>query len=359
MKQEMTPHLLVLLVAATLSYLITMILRRVCDKFGLLDFPDPRKIHRRPVPYLGGVAIYAATMIGIALALHLDPDFRFEFLSSFVGLFVAAAIVFLLGIFDDLGGSTAGVKLSFQTVAATVMWAYGFRIDEVTGPFGAAIEFDEVLSWILTTFWFVSIINAVNLIDGLDGLAAGIGAIAATTLAIAGLARSGDVVLPFLGVALTGALLGFLPHNLHPAKIFLGDTGAMTIGFLLAAFSLISYAKAAAITTLVVPVAALAVPVVDTLLAVVRRARRGAHLFRADREHLHHLLLRALPHARAVAVIHLLTLYFAAVGLGYVFFPDPRVGLTLTVLLVGSAFAVVFGITLYAARRGAKRVEWE
>ena len=179
-------------------------------------------------------------------------------------------------------------------------------------------------------------------------LAAGIGAIAATTLAVAGLLRE-EHVLPFLGIALAGSLIGLLPHNLHPARIFLGDTGAMTIGFLLAAMSLGSSAKAMTITTLLIPTAALAVPVADTFLALVRRGQRHEHLFRADREHIHHRLLRHFSHKRTVLILHLATLYFALLGLGYVVIPK-EYGLAITILLVGSAFMAVFSVHLIEAR---------
>lgn len=312
------PFLLVFLIASSISYLLTMVLRRICVQFQLLDMPDERKIHKHAVPYLGGVAVFTGTMMGLGVSLHLDRSFRFEFLQEFIGLFVACSIILLLGIFDDLGGSNAGTKLIFQGVAATVLWGYGFRIEKITGFGDAPIALDPLIGWAVTVFWFWALTNALNLIDGLDGLCAGIGGIAALTLFLVGLWR-GENVLPFLAIALTGALAGFLPHNIHPAKIFLGDTGSLMIGFLIAAMSLVSFTKASAMVSLVVPVMALALPVTDTVMAIVRRGRLKKNIFQADREHIHHRIIRVLPYRRAVFLLHTITAYASVLGASMVF----------------------------------------
>lgn len=309
---------LVFLIASSVSYLLTMVLRRICVQFKLLDLPDERKIHRYAVPYLGGVAVFTGTMMALGVALHLDRAFRFEFLQEFIGLFVATSIILLLGIFDDLGGSNAGIKLVFQGVAATVLWGYEFRIEKITGFGEHPIVLGPVLGWMVTVFWFWALTNALNLIDGLDGLCAGIGAIAATTLFLVGLWR-GENVLPFLAIALAGSLFGFLPHNFHPARIFLGDTGSLTIGFLIAAMSLVSFTKASTMVSLVVPVMALALPVTDTLLAIVRRGRLHKNIFQADREHIHHRIIRVLPYRRAVFLLYTITAYASVLGVSMVF----------------------------------------
>ncbi|RMH54508.1 MAG: undecaprenyl/decaprenyl-phosphate alpha-N-acetylglucosaminyl 1-phosphate transferase [Candidatus Hydrogenedentota bacterium] len=349
MTQE-TRFLLTFLVAMSLSYLLTMVIRRLSTKLQLLDFPDERKIHRRAVPYLGGVSVFVGFMMAVGVALHIDRGFRFEFLREFIGLFVATSIIFLLGIFDDLGGSTATIKFAFQAVAATVLWGYGYRIDQVSWLFGGTIHLDPISGWLLTILWFWSVTNAMNLIDGLDGLCSGIGAIAATTLFWAGLLRQ-EPVLPFLAIALAGALIGFLPHNFHPAKIFLGDTGSLTIGFLIAAMGLVSFSKAATLVSLLVPTAALALPVTDTLLAILRRRHLRTNIFQADRKHIHHRLLRLLPHDRAVVLLLLLTGYSSVLGL-VMSVTNKTTSFWILLLLVGSLALVIVVLRLIERASG-------
>jgi UDP-GlcNAc:undecaprenyl-phosphate GlcNAc-1-phosphate transferase len=345
------PYLLVFLVASTIAYLLTMVLRRVCTQLKLLDLPDMRKIHKYAVPYLGGVSVFFGFMMGLGVALHLDRGFRFEFLQEFIGLFVACSIILLLGIFDDLGGSNASIKLVFQAIGATVLWGYGFRIETVSSPWGGSIELGPILGWMVSILWFWAITNAMNLIDGLDGLCAGIGAIAATSLFVAGMWR-GENVLPFLAIALAGSLIGFLPHNFHPAKIFLGDTGSLTIGFLIAAASLVSLTKASATVSLLVPVAALAIPVTDTIMAIIRRQRLRKNIFQADREHIHHRLIKIMPYRRAVFFLYLVTGYASVLGLSMVF-SDTMTSLWILGLLVGSLLLAAAVLRVIENRRRA------
>lgn len=351
------PYLLVFLIAMSIAYLLTMVIRRISVKLQLLDLPDERKIHAIAVPYLGGVSVFFGFMMALGVALHLDRGFRFEFLSEFVGLFVAAAIIFLLGIFDDLGGSNATIKFAFQAVSATVLWGYGFRIESLSSLTGGKIDLGPVLGWALTVLWFWSITNAMNLIDGLDGLCAGIGSIAAVTLFFAGLWR-GEDVLPFMAIALGGALIGFLPHNLHPAKIFLGDTGSLTIGFLIAAMGLVSFTKASTLVSLLVPVATLALPVSDTLLAILRRQRLHKNLFQADRMHLHHRLIRLMPHGRAVFLLLMITAYSSVLGMAMML-TDTRTSIWIFGLLVGTLVACVAVLRLYERSCGIDYLEGE
>lgn len=334
------PYLLVFLIASSISYLLTLVIRRISTQLGLLDHPDERKIHKLAVPYLGGISVFFGFMMALGVALHLDRGFRSEFSLEFVGLFVATSIILLLGIFDDLGGSNANIKLAFQTVAATVLWGYGFEISKISSPFGGSIELGSGFGWLVTVIWFWAVVNAMNLIDGLDGLCAGIGAISATTLFLAGMIR-GEAVLPFLAIALAGSLLGFLPHNIHPARIFLGDTGSLTIGFLIAAMSLISYTKASAAVGLLVPIATLAFPVTDTLMAMIRRKRLKKHIFQADRMHIHHRLLNLMPHKRAVFFLYIVSAYASALGLAMISSDTAR-AFWIMGLLVGSIVIAVF-----------------
>lgn len=344
------PYLLVFLIAVSISYLLTLVLRRVCQHLRLLDYPDERKIHSVAVPYLGGVSIYLGFLMALGVALHLDRGFRYEFLQEFIGLFVASSIILLLGIFDDLGGSNATIKLAFQAVAATVLWGYDFRIERISSPFGGTFELGPVFGWIVTVFWFWAVTNALNLIDGLDGLCAGIGAIAATTLFAAGLWR-GENILPFIAIALAGALIGFLPHNFHPARIFLGDTGSLLIGFLIAAMSLVSFTKASAMVSLIVPAVTLAFPVTDTLMAIIRRKKLRKNIFQADRQHIHHRLIRIMPYRRAVIFLYIVSAYASVLGLTMLF-TDTGTGFTIFGLLVGSLFVAVMMLRIREVQKG-------
>lgn len=349
------PYFLVFLIASSISYLITLVMRRICHQLRLLDMPGERKIHRQAVPYLGGVAVFFGFMMSLGVALHLDRPFRYEFLQEFIGLFVATSIIFLLGIFDDLGGSNAQIKLAFQTVAATVLWGYDFRIESITSPWGGKIDFGPVLAWVITVVWFWAICNAMNIIDGLDGLCAGIGAIASTTLFLAGIWR-GELVLPFLAIALAGALIGFLPHNFNPAKIFLGDTGSLTIGFLVASMSLVSFTKSSVMVSLIVPVATLAFPVTDTILAIIRRKRLKKNIFQADRQHVHHRLLKLMPHKQVVIILYIVTAYASVLGISMVF-SDFTTSFWIFGLLVGSMLVAVAMLRLAERRRGMESEE--
>lgn len=347
---ESRPYFLVFLIAMSVAYLVTMVIRRISVKLQLLDLPDSRKIHATAVPYLGGVAVFSGFMMALGVALHLDRIFRYEFLQEFIGLFVATSIVFLLGIFDDLGGSSASIKLSFQTVAATILWGYGFRIERISDPYGGIIELGPVFGWFATVFWYWAVTNAMNLIDGLDGLCAGVGAIAATTLVCVGFYRD-ENVLPFLALALSGALVGFLPHNFHPAKIFLGDTGSLTIGFLVATMGLVSFTKISTVVSMLVPVSTLALPVADTLLSMIRRQRLHKNIFQADRMHIHHRLLRLMPHGRAVQFLLILTGYTSVLGLTMIM-SDLATSIWIFNLIVGTVLAVVMILRLVERSSG-------
>lgn len=347
----MKTHLFVFVIALAVSDLATAVIRRIAARAGLLDHPDDRKIHHESVPYMGGVAIFVAFFLAVAVGLHVNAEFRAAFLQRFVGLFVASCVIFLLGIFDDLGGSNASIKFLWQAVAGSIAFAYGFSVDRLTNPFGGTVVFDPVLAWGLTVLWFAAVTNAVNLIDGLDGLAAGVGAMAAVTLFLVGLER-GEIEQTFLSIALAGALLGFLRHNFHPAKIFMGDTGALSLGFLLAAISTGSLTKATTFATLAVPFAAIGLPILDTTLAIIRRLSSGAPVFDADRSHLHHRLLAlGLTHRQAVFLLYLVTLWFCALGYSFTFVGRENAAAIVAVIAVSAVAAAKVLTWIERARR--------
>ncbi len=307
--------LLALLVAAALTPLVALLAR----KRRLLDQPDAiRKLHGRAVPRLGGIAVAAAFLTPvIALALH-DNDVAnavYADLRLTLGFIGGGVAIVALGIYDDLRGMRARQKFVVQFAVAAAMWAVGFRIEHLGGSMGIMVELG-LLSMPVTLLWIVGVVNAVNLIDGLDGLAAGIAL--AATLVLAGVAFAADhVLLCLLMVALAGSLVGFLIFNFNPARIFLGDSGSLFLGFFLAVASLWTHQKAnAALTVTLVPLLALAVPLLDTTLCIVRRMARGQNPFSPDREHLHHRLMAlGLTHRGAVLTLWGVAAVFGLAGL--------------------------------------------
>ena len=284
----------VLFALAFLASLIgTPLLRRVWERFGFLDSaiaPGPHL--RRPVPRLGGVVIYAA-VVGALLALFfhsndITREFRHE-LPVFWQLLGPATLILLVGVIDDIWGMKAGVKFFAQVGAALWLISTGVRMSQLSLPWGQTYE----LGWLspaLTLLWLVALTNAFNLIDGLDGLAAGVGFISAAAIAVTAIMID-DKMVVVLCVALAGALLGFLRHNFNPATIFLGDSGSMFIGFVLAAGAVIWHQKSTTAIAVAAPLLAFALPVADTAVTVLRRSVRGQHIFISDRHHIHHRLL--------------------------------------------------------------------
>jgi len=271
----------------------TPVLRRLWERLGFLDSaiaPGPHL--RRPVPRLGGVVIYAA-VVGTLLALFFHSNditraFRHE-LPVFWQLLGPATLILLVGVADDIWGMKAGVKFLAQVGAALWLISTGVRMSHLSLPWGQTYE----LGWLspaLTLLWLVALTNAFNLIDGLDGLAAGVGFISASAIAVTAIMID-DKMVVVLCVALAGALLGFLRHNFNPATIFLGDSGSMFVGFVLAAGAVIWHQKSTTAIAVAAPLLAFALPVADTAVTVLRRSVRGQHPFVSDRHHIHHRLL--------------------------------------------------------------------
>lgn len=318
----MLTFLVAFLLAMTMASVLTPTVAWAAHRFGLLDQPDfGRKVHVRAIPRLGGVAVVAAMLTPIlALSLHDNRITQALFADGrlIVAFVVGALGIVGLGIWDDLRGAKARLKFAVQIVVAVVMWAAGFRIEAVGGSFGIAVDIG-LLSLPITILWFVGVINAVNLIDGLDGLAAGIALIAAT--ALFGVAMvNGQVLLALFMAALGGALVGFLFFNFNPARIFLGDSGSLFLGFVLATTSLWTHHKAATASVVTaLPLFVVAVPLLDTTLCIIRRVSRGQSPFSPDREHLHHRLMAlGLSHRGAVLILYGIAAVFAGAGVSLV-----------------------------------------
>lgn len=304
-------------IAAAVSAATTPIAARIAHALGVVDRPDARKVNRRAdIPLLGGVAVALGFFVGLAVALILTGG-QYAYRGHIEGQLLGSLILLAIGVIDDRKALSAYSKLPFQVAAAAVAIFYGFRIDHLTDPFSLqAWSFPEPVVWIVTGLWIVGITNAMNLMDGLDGLAAGIGCIIGATLTFIAF-QADQVVGVFTGLAFLGALLGFLPYNFPPARIFLGDTGALFIGFNLSLLALEGYRKLS-LLTFVVPLLALAVPLMDTTLSIYRRLRRHKSILSPDRQHMHHRLLDAEGSQRsAVLSIWFLTACFCVIAVSF------------------------------------------
>ncbi len=277
----MQAYLVAFTVALAVAYFSTPWVKGLAIKAGALDAPDARKVHKKPIPRLGGLAIYLGFVLAVLASMHVSREI--------VGLLLGGTVILMVGIIDDLKQLSAKVKLAGQIGAAFVLVMFNIRIEWLTNPFGEMLYVDY-LSVPLTVLWVVGLTNTVNLIDGLDGLAAGVSTIASITILLVALQQSFWTVA-ILTAALAGAALGFLQHNFNPAKIFMGDTGSMFLGYMLAAISILGTVKSAATIALVVPIMALGLPIMDTAFAIIRRYMNGRPIFKPDKGHLHHRLL--------------------------------------------------------------------
>ncbi|RKG83290.1 MraY family glycosyltransferase [Corallococcus terminator] len=308
------------LVSLLVALALTWIVRERALAWGWLDqTSSSRKVHVRPVPRLGGIGIVGGFFAPLCALFLVDSGVGVQFLAQtdlIVGLFVGGAVIAALGLYDDLKGAGAKLKFSVQFAVALSLYALGFRIEVLANPFGAELSLG-LLSLPLTVVWVVGVINALNLIDGLDGLAGGVAFFGVGTHFLLALMR-GDVLLCLLMAALAGAILGFLVFNFNPASIFMGDTGSMFLGFVLAAVSIKTSSKSGTAVALLVPVMALGLPIMDTLLAMVRRSLLGRPMFSADKEHIHHRLMSRLllTHRTTVLVLYALCSLFMVTALG-------------------------------------------
>lgn len=306
-------YLATFLIAAGITYLLTPLVRRLSLRMGWLDKPNWRKINRKPMPLLGGVAIYLGFVISMLLLISKTP-FTYS-AHKLLGLLGSSLIIFLVGIEDDTKGLTPRRKLFYQVIAAAIAFLFGFEIIKVSHPFGGVFQIPILISMAITVFWIVGFTNAVNLMDGLDGLASGVVAIIAGSLFFASL-RGNNPIAAILSIGLAGSALGFLPYNFYPAKIFMGDTGSMFLGFILALVSIEGAYKGATFVTFFIPIIAMGVPVVDTWLAIFRRLVKGNGVFHADKEHVHHkLLFREGSQREAVITLYFLTACFGSIAI--------------------------------------------
>jgi len=348
-------------IATIASLITTPVIRRLCERYKLLDVPlDGRRIHRRAVPRLGGVALYLSCVAALSTLLFVDNLLTHTlslFKSEILALLIPATLVLLLGAYDDLRGANATVKFLGLGLIATLFYAMGGRIDALSIPLAGSVHLPAILSFIVTVVWLVGIANAFNLIDGLDGLASG--AALFSSLVILGVSASGDRALTIVvALVLCGALAGFLRYNFNPASIFLGDSGSLFTGFLLAALSVLGTQKATTAVAIVVPILAFGFPVVDTAMTMGRRLVSRKPVFQGDNEHIHHMLLaRGWSQRRAALVLYGVCALFGLVALIF-----PATGSKLTgfmIFVISVAVIIAVGHLRYhevdELRAGVKR----
>lgn len=301
----MTVYVWAFVIALIVTYVCTPLVRTLAVKIGAIDAPDARKVHQVSIPRLGGLAIYIGYMVSL---LYSVKD-----ISSVKGLLIGSVILVAVGIWDDVKQIGPKTKLLGQIVAALMLPIFDNAIHFIS--IGDHMLYLEYLSIPLTVFWIVGFTNIVNLIDGLDGLAAGISLIACIAIYIVTL-QMGQVDLACITLALAGAACGFLRYNFNPAKIFMGDTGSMLLGYTMAAISVMGSVKTAATVGLVVPVIVLGLPILDTLFAIVRRRINGRPVFQPDKGHLHHrLLAMGLTQKQAVLLMYAITAVLGCVSI--------------------------------------------
>ncbi len=332
---------LAMVLSACVTYGLTPLVRRLAIRVGAVDIPkDERRVHTKPIPRMGGLAIF----IGFLVAYALFSEMEFIKMAAII---FGASLMVITGIIDDIHTISAKTKLLFQLLAAIVLYACGIRIEF----FSNFIHPDQgmiplgIVSFPVTVFWIVGITNTVNLIDGLDGLAAGISSIGAITLTLVALQFGGqDIALAahmnevaLLTIIIAGACIGFLPHNFNPARIFMGDAGSLMLGFLLASASVDGALKGTAVVAVAIPVLALGLPIFDTTFAILRRLMSGRSIAEADKGHLHHRLLQVgMNQKRAVLTLYLIA---ALMGTSAIFlasqnFFNTFVVLTLALILI-------------------------
>lgn len=292
----------VFLVAFVVSLLMTPVSMKIAGKIGAIDIPkDSRRMHKRPIPRFGGLAIFAGSMVSMALFEGTEPKIRIAM--------VGGTLIYILGIVDDLKDLPAWVKFIAQTAVAVLMYFMGVKITFIANYFGPGLwRFSTVACFVITVLWIVGVTNTINLIDGLDGLAAGTTAIAASCMAYIAYIHgdvNGMIVVCFALIAVAGSCLGFLPYNFSPAKTFMGDGGALYLGFMVAIMSVIGPLKRTTLIAVVLPIIVLAIPLFDTFFAIARRMWKGQNIMEADKGHLHHRLIQSgFGQKRAVLMLY-------------------------------------------------------
>lgn len=332
--------------AMIVSYIITPFVKSFAHKVGAIDVPkDERRVHKVPIPRLGGLAIYISMMISILIFVeNIDR--------SIIGIMIGATIIVIIGVIDDIRPLSAKTKFLAQIIAAVVLVASDVRIDFITNPFDNVdgLIFLGMFSIPITIFWVIGITNTLNFIDGLDGLAAGVASISAMSLLFVA-SINGFTGVAIMSAILAGAAFGFLPYNFNPAKIFMGDTGSLLLGYMLSVIAIKGVMKSVAAIGIAVPILVLGIPIFDTTFAILRRLINKKAPWKADKGHLHHRLLdRGLSQKQAVLI-----LYFVSICLGgsavIITDSDPQRGTIVLVIVTTLSFIAAVRVGLIGIKR--------
>lgn len=357
----MTKYLFFFLVSTGISLVITPLIRLLAKKANICDIPSERKIHRKSMPLLGGVPIFISLNLTLLLGFILNNTYIKELLLSRWRLLLACQIIILtMGIYDDIKKIQPRIKFLFQISVGIILILFGFGIHTISNPFSGNVIHLGLFSIPVTILWLVGITNALNLVDGLDGLAAGTSLIVCATIFAISYFNQ-NIGIGLVSLILAGSILGFLRYNFYPAKIFLGDSGSLLLGFLLAVLSIEGSSKGATLVAVLAPILALGLPIMDTLLSMIRRFSKsidlvnyrakngrlkaaisnGISMFEADKDHIHHRLLKlGFSHKKAVIV-----LYSICVGLCIVaFLTVAWANFNITLFLFAILVSVFIGI---------------
>lgn len=343
--------LLIFVLGLGVSVVLFPLARKLAFSLKIVDKPDERKIHTKVIPYLGSVMIFGGFMVAMLVYAFVFDGIHSINKNILLGIGISAGAMHILGLIDDKYNIPAWWKLAAQSIVALIPALFGLYIDKITNPFGGSIILPLPVAFAITVFWLVALANAVNLIDGMDGLCAGVMSVAIVFLMLILSAVGSPLVYPL--AALLGSLLGYLIFNFPPAKIFMGDSGSLFIGFIIGAFSLLSDIKSSFAITLVLPIVLLLIPIIDTFLAVIRRIKNKQHVFGADKKHLHHRLLD-LGHSpgRVLLIMYGISALLGSLSLA-VFFLDLSKEITLILLFVLAENVVfaIFLLNLFEKRR--------
>jgi UDP-GlcNAc:undecaprenyl-phosphate GlcNAc-1-phosphate transferase len=332
------------LVALLVSYFMTPPVKRFAENVGAIDVPkDGRRVHDHPIPRMGGLAIFTGFVLSVLLFVNMSMQV--------MGLLLGAVIIAVMGALDDILCLNPWIKLGGQFLAALVAIRCGIVFDVISNPGFLDAEATIPLGWLsipFTIIWIIACTNAVNLIDGLDGLAVGISAISSISMMIVSMILPAGIVgIPLILACLAGACFGFMPYNINPAKIFMGDVGSQFLGFVLSCISIMGLFKFHAIITFLIPLLSLAVPLGDTIFAFFRRILHGQSPFHPDRGHIHHKLIdMGMSQKQAVAVLYAVS---AVLGLIAVLVAGPGTGIRIVCIVV--AFAISLTVWLFVFSR--------
>lgn len=339
-------------IGAGVTLLLSPAIISLCLRFGFLDLPGEHKRHRFPTPNLGGVALFIGFWTAVAYAYLRLPALGIELGQFHYHIFAGGVIIFLTGLLDDISELSALVKLILQVSAGLVLYAGGLQITVLFIPFVGPTELGY-LSFPVTMIWMVGIINCINLIDGLDGLAAGVSAMAALPLLLIGIYFHLTTVIVFC-TAIIGISLAFMYFNQYPARIFMGDSGSLFLGYIFAVISLLFPLKSYTTAAVFVPLLALAIPIIETVVSFIRRTLSGGRFYRADNRHLfHYLAASGLSKLQVVWLFYVLSGFFAIFS-GAMFIFNKQTVVTILAVFMVVIFVVLFRFRLMYQRRNGR-----